>query len=269
MLGSLLALTLAQSVCTAPPGTTELLNGDQRFVLIGEMHGTSETPAAFAQIVCEAALRGPVTVALEMSEAMQPNLDAFLIAHSDAAALSPLEGTPFLDPTMTDGRTSQAMLEMMQSLRRLKAEGRDIAIHAFQPDSTGGGQLPQAYYELEMGRLLARAAINRPQAKVFALVGNIHASKITNPRLGLPAAAHLPADETVSLYVVQQGGEAWNCMQVCGANPLGMGYDADARGVIMGAKGDGAYDGLLALGPTTASPPVAAEGSPYPSRSSE
>lgn len=258
MIGSLLAMVLAQSTCGAPPGVSALLDGDQRFVVVGEMHGTTETPAAFAQIVCEATTRGAVTVALEMPEAMQPNLDAFLIADSDTAALSSLEGTPFVDPTMVDGRTSRAMLAMMQSLRRLKAEGRDIAIHAFQPGSSGGGQLPQAYYELEMGRLLARAAVNRPQAKVFALVGNIHASKIVNPGLGLPAAAHLPADETVSLYVVQQGGEAWNCMQVCGANPLGIGYDADARGVIMGARGDGAYDGLLALGPTTASPPVTA-----------
>jgi len=261
MIGSLLAMALAQSVCAPPDGTSALLDGDQRFVVVGEMHGTTEAPAAFAQIVCEAATRGPVTVALELPQAMQPNLDAFLMADSDLSALAALEGTPFLDPTMIDGRTSQAMLEMMQSLRRLKTDGRDVAVLAFQPSSSRPQDLAQSYYELEMGYLLSRAAVDRPQAKVFALVGNLHASKIGNPRfagLGLPATAHLPAGETVSLYVVQQGGEAWNCTPECGVHPMRVGYDPEARGVIMNPAGDGAYDGVLALGPSTASPPVSA-----------
>lgn len=261
MIGSLLALALAQSACAAPPGVAALLDGDQRIIVLGEMHGTAETPAAFASIVCEAAARGPVTVALELPQPMQAQLDAFLAADSDAAAIAALEGTWFLNPRIDDGRTSRAMLEMMHALRRLRIEGRDIAIVAFQPGSSRPREFPQSYYELEMGYLLSRVAIDRPQSKVFVLVGNVHAGKKENanfPSLGLPAAAHLPADETVTLYVAHQGGEAWNCTSECGVHPMAARYDADTRGVVLGAYGDGAYDGVLALGPMTASRPVTA-----------
>ena len=261
MIGSLLALALAQSTCGAPAGVSTLLDGDQRIVVVSEMHGTAETPAAFAAIVCEAAARGPVTVALELPQPMQPQLDAFLAAEDDATAVAALDGTWFMNPRIDDGRTSRAMLDMMQAMRRLRVEGRDIAIVAFQPGSARPREFPQSYYELEMGYLLSLAAINRPEAKVFALVGNVHAGKTGNanfPGLGLPAAAHLPADETVTLYTAQQGGEAWNCTSECGVHPMASRYDAEARGVIPGAYGDGAYDGVLALGPMTASRPVTA-----------
>ena len=262
MIGALLAMALSQSACGAPPGVPALLDGPQRIVVVGEMHGTAETPAAFAAIVCEAAARGPVTVALELPQPMQGQLDAFLAADGDAEAVAALEGSWFLNPRIDDGRTSRAMLEMMQALRRLRAEGRDLAIVAFQPGSARPSEFPQAYYELEMGYLLSLAAMDRPEAKVFVLVGNIHAGKTANtrfPGLGLPAAAHLPADETVTLYVAQQGGEAWNCRSECGVHPMASPHDAEARGVVLGGYGDGAYDGVLALGPSTASPPVASQ----------
>lgn len=211
MIGSLLALVLAQTACDPPSGIPELLDRDQRIVVVGEMHGTAETPAAFARIVCEAASRGPVTAALELPQPMQPQLDAFMAADSDAAAAAALDGAWFMNPRIDDGRTSRAMLEMMHALRRLRIDGRDIAIVAFQPGSSRPNDFPQSYYELEMGYLLSRAAIDRPQSKVFALVGRLHAGKKWNadfPALGLPAAAHLPADETVTLHAAQQGGEA-------------------------------------------------------------
>lgn len=259
MIGSLLALVLAQTACDPPSGIPELLDRDQRIVVVGEMHGTAETPAAFARIVCEAATRGPVTAALELPQPMQPQLDAFMAADSDAAAAAALDGTWFMNPRIDDGRTSRAMLEMMQALRRLRVEGRDVAIVAFQPGSSRPRDFPQSYYELDMGYLLSRAAIDRPEAKVFALVGNVHAGKTDNdnyPGLGLPAAGHLPTDETVSLYVAQQGGEAWNCTSDCGVHPVPARHDAEARGLVLGGYGGGAYDGVLALGPSTASPPV-------------
>jgi hypothetical protein len=256
MLAALLAITLAQTHCAAPSGTDAVLDADKRFLVVGEMHGTTETPAAFAAMVCEAAARGPVSVALELPQSMQTQLDAMLAAESDASAEAALAGSWFLDPSVRDGRTSQAMLALMLSLRGLREEGRDIAVVAFQPVSAAAGRLPQAYYELSMGHLLGRAAVDRPQARVLVLVGNIHAGKTVNPRIGLPAVAHLPTGETLSLYVAQQGGEAWNCMAECKANPMYEGSSPDARGVVMGPVSNGAYDGMLALGPSTASPPV-------------
>lgn len=256
-------LGAAQPACTPPEGTEALLALERRYIVVGEMHGTAEAPAAFAQMICAAAERGPVTVALELPAAMQPQLDAFLAAPDDAAAMAALEGTPFLAPRMNDGRSSQAMMAMMLSVRALRAADRDVAFHAFQPSSPRPRGLAQAWYELDMGHTLAQAAYSRPHAKVLVLVGNLHARKTgfeRFPDVGLPAAGHLPAAEVVSLNVAQQGGEEWNCQQQgCGANTARGVYDPNARGVILEPSADGAYDGVLALGPTTASPPVRPE----------
>jgi hypothetical protein len=256
-------MAAAIAACAPPAGTDVLLSAPQRVIVVGEMHGTAETPAAFAEMVCAAAEQGPVTVALELPTSMQPQLDAFLAASDDAAALQALEGTHFMDPRMNDGRSSRAMLDMLLSIRALRAAGRDVTIHAFQPsDSSRPRELSQAWYELDMGYLLSRAVFTRPQAKVLALVGNLHARKTgfsRIPEIGLPAAGHLPAADTLTLNVAQQGGEAWNCQSECGVHPSVARYDVEARGVIMDPAGDGAYDGVLALGPSTASPPIRPE----------
>lgn len=261
-------LGAAQPACAPPEGTAAVLALERRYIVVGEMHGTAEAPAAFAQMVCAAAEQGPVTVALELPTAMQTQLDAFLAAPDEAAALAALEGTHFLNPRMNDGRSSEAMLAMMQSVRALRAAGRDVAFHAFQPSGPRPRELAQAWYELDMGHALAQAAHARPQAKVLVLVGNLHARKTgfeRFPDVGLPAVGHLPAGDLVSLNVAQQGGEEWNCRQEgCGANASRGVYDANARGVILEPSADGAHDGVLALGPTTASPPVRQEGQPSP-----
>lgn len=253
---------LALSPCDAPEGTAMLLDTDARIIVIGELHGTAEVPAAFAEMVCEAAQRGPVTVALELPQGMQPEMDAFLAAEDDAAALLALEGTPFLDPTMIDGRTSLAMVAMLNRIRALRAEGLDVTIHLFQPSTRRPSGFEQSWYELDMAKALAVGIYARPESRVLVLVGNLHARKVgiaEVPEVGLPAIAHLPATEVLSLKVAQQGGEAWNCGSACGANPVRSTYEASARGVILESDDAGAYDGLLAVGPTTASPPVRAE----------
>lgn len=257
-------LSAAQPACTPPEGTEALLALERRYIVVGEMHGTAEAPAAFAQMICAAAERGPVTVALELPTEMQPRLDAFLAAPDEAAAVAALEGSHFLNPRMNDGRSSQAMMAMMLSVRALRAAGRDVAFHAFQPSTPRPRAFAQAWYELDMGHALAQAAFARPKARVLVLVGNLHARKTgfeRVPDVGLPAVGHLPAGDVVSLKVAQQGGEEWNCRQAgCGANTSRGVFDPSVRGVILEASPDGAHDGVLALGPTTASPPVRPEG---------
>lgn len=109
MLSLLTAAVLATTPCSAPTGTEALWRPEARFVVVGEMHGTTETPAAFAAMVCAAAEQGPVTVALELPQAMQPQLDAFLAAPDAEAAVATLNGTTFLNLKMADGRSSTAM----------------------------------------------------------------------------------------------------------------------------------------------------------------
>ena len=93
-------------------------------------------------------------------------------------------------------------------------------------------------------------------------MGNLHAGTTPIARWGggLPAAAHLSPKDTITLLAASSGGTAWNCQgatpDACKASPTRGTETGSARGVVLGPQRDGAYDGLLSLGPVTASPPA-------------
>ncbi len=253
-------LSSSQPACAAPEGTAALLARPERIVVLGETHGTTETPAAFLALVCEAAAQGPVTVGLELPETDRPLLDFVMAAPDEEAAARYLRAGDFGDPRRDDGRHSQAMFDMILGFRRLKAAGHDIVLRPFAARMSVIGGRDQAWWELEMAHGMSRSLVDRPQARLFILVGNLHARKTRFdrwPDVGLPAAGHLHAKDTLTLNMAQQGGGSWGCRETCGPHTDIQTYDADARGVILGPVEDGAYDGVLAVGPTTASPPAA------------
>ena len=256
------ALLSVQAECAAPAGTDALLERPERVLVVGDWHGTVEIPAAFLGIVCEAANQGPVTVALEMPETERTLFRNALAAPTEEAARETFLYGDFGNPRSTDGRNSVAMLDMMVGFWRLKAAGRDIAIHPFMSvDSVIRGR-DQAWWELEMAYGMSRALADRSEARVVVFVGDLHARKKGYerfPDVGLPAAGHLHASDTFTLHTAVQGGESWSCEATCGRRVNRGRHDAapEVRGIILGPVQDGAYDGLLAVGPTTASPPAA------------
>lgn len=252
--------------CSSLDGTAALLDQSQRVIVVGEFHGTVEVPAAFLGVVCEAAQRGPVTVGLEMSEADRPLFDQFMASPDEAAARRVLRYGDFGRADRDDGRHSQAMLDMMLGFWRLRAAGHDIALHPFVPLMSRIQQRDQAWRELEMGYAMSRALVARPGARLLILVGDLHARKTPFapwPEVGLPAAGHLHGTDTLTLHMAQQGGEIWGCDQDgCGQEKMTGVYDAEARGIILAPISEGAYDGVLAVGPVTASPPAALSSAP-------
>ena len=256
------ALLSVQAGCAAPAGTDALLERPERVLVVGDWHGTVEIPAAFLGIVCEAANQGPVTVALEMPETERTLFRNALAAPTEEAARETFLYGDFGNPRSTDGRNSVAMLDMMVGFWRLKAAGRDIAIRPFMSvDSVIQGR-DQAWWELEMAYGMSRALADRPDARVVVFVGDLHARKKGYerfPDVGLHAAGHLHASDTFTLHTAVQGGESWSCEATCGRRVNRGRHDAapEVRGIILGPVQDGAYDGLLAVGPTTASPPAA------------
>lgn len=261
MISLLAAATLltAQPACAPINGVDALLARPERIIVLGEVHGTTETPGAFLAMVCEAAKQGPVTVGLEMPETDRPLLDMVMSAPDEATAARYLRAGDFGDPRRDDGRHSLAMFDMILGFWRLKAAGLDVALHPFAGRMSVIRGRDQAWWELEMAYGMSRALVDRPDARLMILVGNLHARKTVYDRwseVGLPAAGHLYPADTLTLRTTQQGGQSWNCQEECGAHD-GMAIDdPDARGIILGPIDDGAYDGVLAVGPTTASPPA-------------
>ena len=244
--------------CRPVAGSEALWRDDVRYVFVGETHGTVETPAAYADLVCAALEQGPVVVSLEYSVEFQPTLDAFMEADTEAEARAVLAAYPHGPFVHHDGRGSEAMLDLLLRLRAMLREAADMTVVASVPNSPRVEGFRQSYAEMDRAVLWSRQAMAQPQARVLALVGRVHAEKIrrVGSPLGLPAAAHIRPEETLSLTLAHQGGEAWMCLDECGAAPVPTTDDLAARGVVLAPQQNGRFDGLLALGPVTASPPV-------------
>jgi len=87
-------LNLAASIqaqipeCRPLPGPDDLwTRSNLRFILVGEMHGTTETPQVFRDLVCAGhAAKRPLLVGVERPTAEQKAIDRFLAPedHGDA-----------------------------------------------------------------------------------------------------------------------------------------------------------------------------------------
>jgi len=246
--------------CSPPPGAEQLWAAPEtRFVILGEIHGTTETPAAFAGMVCAASAGRPVVVGLEFEDTAQPAFDAWMASKGTPADRDALLASTAFTRRFEDGRSSAAMLNLMEDLRRLRAEGREISVVAFRPGLVPPPGFDQNYGELAMAQNLSRMAQDRPGALALVLVGRFHAS-LQPAGAVRPAASHLPRAGLVSISLAVQGGSLWSCggdgpTPACGPGEV-PGADDGQRGVMLSPTADGRFDGSLALGPTTASPPA-------------
>ncbi len=253
-------------VCGPLPGARALWDRPAvRFILVGEMHGTAETPAIFRDLVCSAASgKRPVVVGLERSTREQKAIDAFMAAANHEAATAALLAERGWH--RFDGRSSRAMLSLLENLRALKLAGRISAVVAFDDWRDGDSQ---AQGEQRLASALMAAAGHDPDALVMVLVGNLHASKKPIPGFGSCAfmAMLLPASQTVSLFITDKGGEAWTG-QEDGCRPHKQrSTGGGQRGVTLSESAAPlpGFDGVLSTGLTsTASPPAIRDAPPPP-----
>lgn len=261
--------------CPPVPGAEALLsNADRKFLVFGEAHGTIEIPQLFGDVVCQASASRAVVVALEWPPQMQAPLDEFMASDGSQAARTRFLAAPFWANPTPDGRTSQAMFDLVERLRRLKADGRAISVQAFAPPGELL-RLRQDYYELEMARNLAGLVNGDPSRPlVLVLTGDVHAAKVRSASLGglLGAAGHLPPVEVLALDIARTGGASWGCSLEkpqqpgvplklsdisCGARPRRLDpAGVVPRGITLGPTEGGMYDGVFSTGgQTTASAP--------------
>ncbi len=254
----------AETACAPLPGA-EVLRDVQRpdFVIMGEAHGTAELPVAFADLVCAYAAAGtPLTVGLEFLPAEQPALDTYLASNGDDAAKAALLASHAW--TIRDGRASQAIFGLIETLRKMKAAHGDLAVVAFDHPSEQPGT--SAAREKGMADLLLAAKRARPAAPVLALTGNGHAGKSEWTSLGPPFPALsqlLPAERTIAISFHVEGGEIWSCWretpetdETCGPRPIRARSESRPRGIAAGSSRKG-FDATLSVGNAfTASPPA-------------
>ncbi len=237
--------------CSPIPGAERLwARSELRFVLVGEMHGTNETPAVFGDLVCSASeTKRTIIAGLEVRD--QQALNRFMDSKNRETSVKELLSTD--EWKGTDGRASSAMLVLLERLRSLKADGLLSRVIAF---SASGGSAAQD--EEAMSSAFLRASTANPDAVVIVLTGNVHASKQELAEVGSYRlmGSFLPPAQTVSLLVTDRGGEAWNCQDgSCGPHTLASSAGVN-REITLISPHVG-YDGVLSTGlSATASKPA-------------
>jgi uncharacterized iron-regulated protein len=109
---------------------------EAKIVMLGDMHGTHETPRLAAELACIFARTGtPVTLAIEMPNDEQAALDAYLASDGKDAARSALTTRTFWRNSR-DGRGSVATLAMIDRIRTLRQKGVPLALLAIDAPST-------------------------------------------------------------------------------------------------------------------------------------
>lgn len=197
----------------------------------------------------------PVTLALEIPDNHQGALDAWLAGDGGEAAGRLLARHPFW--SFEDGRSSAAMLELLDQVRRWRRDGADIRLLAFDvPDPSFAGARRERHMAGRIGEALA--APGAPP--MLVLTGNLHARRaIGNPfDPGLePMAWHLRELPLLTLNLRANGGSAWICAPQCGVRDLAGPGRAAATGLrLFGQPSDLGYDGEVVLARFTASPPA-------------
>ena len=212
----------------APACTSAIEGADQLqspIVILGETHGTSETPALFADLVCSAATRHQgetVLVGLELPASIQPAIDLLLDGpDKEAGARAVLEHS-FWHRETQDGRSSQAMLALLERLRTYGEGGMRLAVRAIDPDSAQNRDAVMA------ANLSESIGTIRP-AQTLVLVGDMH-SRVVKGYPWAPADDYSPLarvlrdkdPDVLGLHVTQRSGTAWICnpSMECGAAPL-------------------------------------------------
>lgn len=239
---------------TAADDLADLVKAETRFVIIGEIHGTEEIPAFVSAATCRLAETRPVTVALEIHHQAQPDIDAFLDSEGDATAREKLLQGPAWALRTADGRSSAAVLQLLDQLRRMKQAGLPVVVAATRAFAPEG--LPQAYSEIKIASAWTDAAGLQPNGIVLAVVGRVHASRVETPRLR-SAASLLPPEAYIAISIGEMEGSYWGCGERdCGVQAL---PDLDAPqpvGVTL-VTDDDRFDGYyIPAEQLTASPPA-------------
>jgi hypothetical protein len=232
-----------------------------RVVVLGELHGAVEHPAAIAEAA--AAHGDPLWIGLEISNEEQPYLNAFLGSDGGAAARADLLSGPHW--ASEDGRSSRAMLDLVERVRALRAAGAAIELEAFD-----GPRTAPTRTERDATMADAIAAAVRPDRALLVLAGNLHAL-LDDPPFEIepgyvPMAAVLVERgvDVVSILAVAHEGETWGCQSVIGSVSTGTygvhPYAGEDRGdepfvAVRDEPRDG-YHGELYTPTVTASPPA-------------
>lgn len=239
--------------CAAVAGVEALFDAGT-VVLLGELHGTRQIPKAAGDLACAALARGlDVTVALEIPQSEDERIQAYLDGAGSQEDQRRLLAGGFWQRDDQDGRSSGAMLDLIESLRVLRARTHDIDVllidNELVPDR-----------DVFMAQWLKLAVSDDPARFYLSLTGNVH-SRIVAPEGRVTMGAHLrevlPEANIVALQATYTAGTAWVCTRDgCGVLAVS-GTNAGSDGIrLFGEVSEAGFSGAYHVGAVEASRPA-------------
>lgn len=189
--------------CTEIPGLDRMLLPGH-VLLLGELHGTIEGPSYVERIACRAIDKvRDVTIGLELPSRDQEAINAFLQSDGMDEDVKSVLSLSFWSKGYQDGRTSQAMLGLIETIRRMKANGQNVDI--LLVDEPGNSDR-NAY----MAQQLIQYVHQNSRRFVVVLTGNYHNMiHDGSGQMGEYVLDALGRSRVTSLNMSHQGGSAW------------------------------------------------------------
>lgn len=226
--------------------------GQHRLVVLGEYHGTKEVPLLLTELADRYSRDGrPLQIALEIPRSENLPLSGYLGSSGQPRDRHLLRSRPFWQVTNNqhDGRRSRDMLDLIEAIRALRMQGRDIQVFGYDVERNEDGN--QARDDAMAAYLRERYTAMPLAGRMLVLTGNVHAMR------RLPARA--PADmqkkpmamqlADLDLYTVRLEalrGTFWACMQQrCTAQQLRK--EAKAVAPKISTAADRQYDLMIWL----------------------
>jgi hypothetical protein len=225
-------------------------------LLFGEMHGSVETPALISQLACSLSSSRELAIGLEIPSGEQSLLDSYLASRGAKTDVQKLTGSDFWQRGR-DGRSSSAMLRLIEDIRKLKEGGAPVNLFAF--DDQPGTTLER---DIAVANGIRRFHDSHPNTQIIALMGNIHAMQepiAIEDHTIVPSGKLLKDLDPVSILVAYPKGTVWACMPDCGIHEVSAAKSfAGAPGFSRGALSAG-YSHTFSLRSITAAPPAVQE----------
>lgn len=235
--------------CAAISGAPE-----EPLLLFGEMHGSQEAPELIHGLACDVSATREVAVGLEIPSGNQPLLDAYMTSAGSADDARKLISSEFWQQSR-DGRSSTAMLKLIEGLRALKQAGRPVSLFAFDEQTR-----MDENRDVAIANGVRRFHDTHPKVRIIALMGSAHAmqaSMWSGDQISTPSGSLLADLHPVSVFIAYPAGTTWACMMGnCGIKTLPAADEEAALGFRDGAA-KGGYSRTYRLASMTASPPAA------------
>ena len=225
--------------CT-PQSQIDVSTIQPQIVLIGESHGTKEMPEFTSGLVCSLLKDGrSVILALERPAEEQESLQRYIESEGSATDRSALLDTHLWASRWQDGRSSEAMFALVESIRKLRKSGQRVGILAIQqlgnlkvpmtdtdsaPLTVADNIIHSRINDRVMADTLLAASVLYRNYTVVGLAGSAHTS---TQKGSSRDADYLPMGNVLSAmaptFIIgarHGGGEHWGMRARYGVYPL-------------------------------------------------